>query len=84
VTWPLRRLHEVLAELEGPNDGLVSVNSAQAFGIHLASWPADHLRQMNWMTPPSNSVCPPVPDLYARILHHLASLGFAAPEPIVA
>jgi triacylglycerol lipase len=84
VTWPLRRLHEVLGELEGFNDGLVSVASAQAFGTPLPSWPADHLRQMNWMTPPPDSICPPIPDLYARILHHLAELGFAAPEPVVA
>jgi triacylglycerol lipase len=84
VTWPLRRLHEVLTELEGPNDGLVSVSSAQAFGTPLPSWPADHLRQMNWMTPPANSICPPVPDLYARILDHLASLGFAAPRQSLA
>ena len=33
VCWPLRRLHAVLSEIEGPNDGLVSVESANAFGI---------------------------------------------------
>ncbi len=32
VSWPLRRLHVALEELEGPNDGLVSVASATAFG----------------------------------------------------
>ena len=84
VTWPLQRLHAVLSELEGPNDGLVSVTSAQAFGTPLPSWPADHLRQMNWMTPPEPSVCPPVPDLYAQILDNLAALGFAAAEQCVA
>lgn len=84
VTWPLRRLHEVLAELEGPNDGLVSVRSAEAFGTLLPSWPADHLRQMNWMAPPARSTCPPIPDLYARILHELVRLGFAASESSVA
>lgn len=84
VTWPLRRLHEVLSELEGRNDGLVSVQSAQAFGTPLHSWPADHLRQMNWMTPLADSECPPIPQLYVQILHELASLGFAAKEQIVA
>lgn len=77
VTWPLRRLHEMMQELEGPNDGLVSVESARAFGTPLDAWPADHLRQMNWMTlPVKRSVCPPIPELYARVLGRLASLGF--------
>jgi triacylglycerol lipase len=82
VTWPLQRLHAILMELEGPNDGLVPVESAQAFGTTLEPWPADHLRQMNWMTPPEDSVCPPIPVLYGRILGELASLGFAAAEPV--
>jgi len=68
----------MLSELEGPNDGLVSVASAQAFGTALPSWPADHLRQMNWMTPTPGSICPPVPDLYAQVLDRLTALGFAS------
>ncbi|WP_165223646.1 lipase family alpha/beta hydrolase [Aquisphaera insulae] len=83
VTWPLHRFHDILQELEGPNDGLVSAQSAEAFGSPLPAWPADHLRQMNWMTPAPESTCPPIPDLYARILNQLASLGFAA-DPRVA
>ncbi len=50
ICWPLRRLHEVLDEVEGPNDGLVSVRSATAFGEPLDPWPLDHLRQMNWLS----------------------------------
>ena len=61
VTWPLQRLHAVLGELEGPNDGLVSVASAHAFGTPLPTWPADHLRQMNWMTPAGALGLPPDP-----------------------
>jgi triacylglycerol lipase len=81
VTWPLKRLHELMQELEGPNDGLVSAASARAFGTPLDDWPADHLRQMNWMTlPVQESVCPPIPELYARILDNLASLGLGAEE----
>ncbi|MGC8640997.1 MAG: esterase/lipase family protein [Isosphaeraceae bacterium] len=83
VTWPLQRLHAILSEMEGPNDGLVPVASALAFGTPLPSWPADHLRQMNWMTPPPNSVCPPIPQLYAGIIERLAALGFAAGEEMV-
>ena len=79
VTWPLKRLHEMMRELEGPNDGLVSTASARAFGTPLEDWPADHLRQMNWMTlPVKQSICPPIPELYARILAHLAALGFGS------
>jgi triacylglycerol lipase len=80
VTWPLQRLHEILQELEGPNDGLVSTESARAFGTPLPSWPADHLRQMNWLAPPNgSSICPPIPELYDQVLSNLASLGFASP-----
>ncbi len=78
VTWPLHRLHAMLSELEGPNDGLVSVASALAFGTPLPSWPTDHLRQMNWMTPAPGSLCPPIPELYAQVVARLAALGFAS------
>jgi triacylglycerol lipase len=87
VSWPLSRFHSLLWELEGPNDGLVSVASAQAFGSPLPTWPVDHLRQLNWMTAPASSVCPPVPDLYAQIVGNLASLGLGeepAAGPLVA
>ena len=51
VCWPLRRLHAALSELEGPNDGLVSVESATGLRHPPADWPVDHLRQMNWLAP---------------------------------
>jgi len=90
VCWPLRRLHAALGELEGPNDGLVSVESATAIGQMLPSWPVDHLRQMNWLaTRPAPTVShPPYPVVamyYANILANLAEAGFAAPtEPMLA
>jgi triacylglycerol lipase len=79
VSWPLRRLHAVLMELEGPNDGLVSVESANAFGCPLPSWPVDHLRQLNWLTSdePASAAPPPL-DLYAQVVAQLASLGFSS------
>jgi triacylglycerol lipase len=85
VCWPLRRLYEVLAEIEGPNDGLVSVESANAFGRPLPCWPVDHLRQVNWLVAPVHGTVerPPL-ELHAEIVEHLASLGFASraqPEP---
>ena len=76
VCWPLRRLHAALRELEGPNDGLVSVRSATAFGRPLPDWPVDHLRQMNWLSlEVSTAPCPRVARLYADVVENLANLG---------
>lgn len=79
VCWPLQRTHYALAELEGPNDGLVPVDSAIAFGTALPSWPVDHLRQMNWLAPgePAPASSSPI-TLYAELVEHLASLGFGS------
>lgn len=38
--------HKVISDAEGPNDGLVSVESAH-WGEHLETWPADHLHVIN-------------------------------------
>jgi len=81
VCWPLQRLHTALAELEGPNDGLVSVESAHAFGTPLPIWPADHLRQLNWLMPGhKTAIATPPLDLYAQIVAHLAALGFGSEQ----
>lgn len=77
VCWPLRRFHAILSELDGPNDGLVSTESALAFGAPLPIWPADHLRQMNWLMNGWAHYIGPLPlELYAQVIEHLASLGF--------
>ena len=77
VCWPLRRLHFALNELEGPNDGLVSVKSATAIGQPLPAWPVDHLRQMNWLSPEiPTETCPRVARYYADVVENLARLGF--------
>jgi triacylglycerol lipase len=79
VCWPLQRTHAALLELEGPNDGLVPVESALAFGTPLAPWPLDHLRQLNWMAPDEPDSLASAPyELYARAVSNLASLGFEA------
>ena len=74
VCWPLRRLHAALCEIEGPNDGLVSVESANAFGRPLPLWPVDHFRQMNWL--PRRRARPRIVlqpiELHAEIVDHLA------------
>ena len=84
ICWPLRRLHAALLDLEGPNDGLVSVESATALGHVLPSWPVDHLRQMNWLAgkPPAPHF-PPYPRVayrYADLVANLARHGFAHAE----
>jgi triacylglycerol lipase len=78
VCWPLKRTHAALSELEGPNDGLVPVHSALAFGTPLPTWPLDHLRQMNWLAPgEGDSQIPGPVEFYTHIVSTLASL---APE----
>jgi triacylglycerol lipase len=82
VCWPLRPFFEHLSDLEGPNDGLVSVESAQGFGTPLPRWPVDHLRQMNWLAwPRENSSGVSILALYATVIENLAALGFAAQVP---
>jgi triacylglycerol lipase len=71
VCRPLRRFHAILTEAEGPNDGLVSVDSANAFGEPLPRWSADHFHQMNWF-PPRNG--PSVMSLYLDVLENLATI----------
>lgn len=78
VCWPLRRLNAALAELEGPNDGLVSAQSACAFGERLDPWPLDHLGQMNWLTANSQETSPL--ELYRALVVHLAHLGYGADD----
>jgi len=76
VCWPLERTHWALWEMEGPNDGLVPVHSATAFGTVLPSWPIDHLRQMNWLAPGERASFSSQPiKLYAQLVERLALLG---------
>jgi triacylglycerol lipase len=91
VCWPLLRLYLALNDLEGPNDGLVSVESALAMGTPLPHWPVDHFRQMNWLVsdPETNGKgngkarartkksAVPV-EFYKQAVANLARLGFAA------
>lgn len=81
VSWPLWRLNAILQEVEGPNDGLVSVDSALAFGTPLPTWPLDHFRQMDWLVPAAPDVlgCE-VRGRYTQVIDNLARLGFAASD----
>jgi triacylglycerol lipase len=77
VCWPLRPFYQALSDLEGENDGLVSVESSLGFGRPLPGWPIDHLRQMSWM-PPSRgpSSVSSVQSHYVGIMKNLVEHGF--------
>ena len=79
VSWPLRPLHSLLKDLEGPNDGLVSVESARGFGRPLPNWPIDHFAQTNWITKPLKSMTSrQIGELYMGLLENLADNGMPA------
>lgn len=82
VYWTLRPFHEILGDLEGPNDGLVSVESALGFGSPLPNWPVDHFRQMTWH-PPSHgpSSRSSIIKRYDDVLDSLVQQGFQATGP---
>ncbi len=48
----LRMCHDIVFEAEGPNDGLVSSQSAR-WGEEAIIWPADHAQQIGWFNDPS-------------------------------
>jgi triacylglycerol lipase len=75
VCWPLRRFHGLLERWEGPNDGLVPLESALAFGMPLPPLPIDHFRQMNWLTGHgARRLHPATAALYRQILSVLADV----------
>ncbi len=49
---PLRTFHDIVLEHEGPNDGLVSSQSA-SWGKDITTWQADHAQQIGWFNEPS-------------------------------
>ena len=48
----LRMCHDIIFEKEGPNDGLVSSQSAH-WGEETITWTADHAQQIGWFNEPS-------------------------------
>ncbi len=76
TSWPMRKPRSALFELEGPNDGLVSVESALAFGQPLDAWSHDHLQQLNWLVPDTSGSSPLA--LYHTLLTTLAEDDRAA------
>jgi triacylglycerol lipase len=74
-TWLARMqlLHTFVHVTEGPNDGIVSLESAK-WGESFEEWEGDHLSLVNWPDPTGPSV-DRKPD-YARLLGRLADEGF--------
>ncbi len=82
VCWPLKPFFDILNEVEGPNDGLVSVASAHGFGTSLPTWPVDHFRLMSWLPPTSgHSSLQAILGLYESLLANLLAHGFPG-QPI--
>lgn len=77
ICWPLKPFFDILCDLEGPNDGLVSVASAHGFGTSLPTWPVDHFRQMSWLPPDSgHSSVHAILGFYETLLANLLAHGF--------
>jgi triacylglycerol lipase len=72
-----RLLQKIVEAREGPNDGVVSVTSAN-WGESLDIWPGDHLNLINWRNARAmrRGVWIDRTVLYGRIICKLADLGF--------
>lgn len=77
----LRPVHRIVYEIDGPNDGLVPMESALGWGEPLPPWPFDHLQQINWMT--SRRKSREVLDHYYRLIESLGAIESAICTPII-
>jgi triacylglycerol lipase len=77
--------HHIVSRNEGPNDGIVSVKSAQ-WGTHLGTWPADHMHVVNRrLVLEIRQRTGNVRKRYAHLLDHLCGCGIIpASAPIIA
>jgi triacylglycerol lipase len=66
-------LHQFVRQTEGPNDGIVSINSA-TYGESCEEWDGDHLHLVNW--PDAAGPNPDRKPDFARLLGRLADEGF--------
>jgi triacylglycerol lipase len=69
--------HPILTRLEGPNDGLVSVESA-TYGEQCDVWDGDHVSLVNWQHPLEwcRRLGPRRKTDYAALVRRLADLGY--------
>jgi triacylglycerol lipase len=75
MMYGLRFTHDVVAPLEGPNDGLVSARSA-AWGEVLPRWDCDHVNLIGWTGPRARVLgyARDVRPRFARIAGRLAEM----------
>jgi triacylglycerol lipase len=67
--------HKIIHNIEGPNDGMVSVDSAQ-WGEHLETWPCDHLHMVNRrIVPELRQRTGDVRGRYLKLLDYLQEAG---------
>jgi triacylglycerol lipase len=67
--------HKIISDIEGPNDGMVSVTSA-TWGEHLGTWKCDHLHLINRrMTPELRDRTGDVCGRYMDVLDRLREEG---------
>jgi triacylglycerol lipase len=69
--------HRIVSLEEGPNDGIVSVTSAN-YGEECQVWEGDHLSLINWLNPFSalRGLCEERTPYYSRLVQRLVDLGF--------
>jgi triacylglycerol lipase len=73
--WQLS--HAIISQLEGPNDGMVSMTSA-TYGEDTQVWQGDHISLINWHYP-MQTLLGTRPDRtteYAQVLSRLADAGY--------
>ncbi len=68
---------KIVGRLEGPNDGVVSVESAR-YGETCDVWDGDHMNLVNWahLLGPAFRLCPDRCGDYTRLVGRLADAGF--------
>ena len=69
--------YPIVERAEGPNDGVVSLQSAQ-FGESFDVWPGDHMSLVNWLNPLAlrRGICQERKPQYAGLVRRLADEGF--------
>jgi triacylglycerol lipase len=69
--------YNIVLQTEGPNDGIVSVQSA-TYGEFITSWPSDHLGLVNWNNGlwPANTEYQAKGSLFGRVLGRLTDEGY--------
>ena len=75
LIWPQRFVHQIVADKEGENDSLVSVESSK-WSNYVDTLDAEHLELINWnRTLRKRSLAFDSPKFYLALLHFLALQG---------